>query len=296
MKTVATDDRKSPVHPMANSTARQAVMKSQQVNSTGVCSSSRTASGGLHCRPIILNLGCGTKTSDLCINIDWSIYTFLTRIRWALPMLAPIVGHDRVERIRAMHGKIMSHDLRRGIPFPDESVDAVYHSHLMEHVDRDSIAAFQAEIYRVLKPGGLQRICVPDLEPLVWEYTTSLEADDLTRESARRHDITVANMLEQCVRRAPAGTRGQSRFRIWCEGLLLGDARARGETHQWMWDKVNIRIALLDAGFSDVNVRSWETSNIAGWKDMGLERTGDGDEYKPKSLYVECMKPIPTVS
>jgi SAM-dependent methyltransferase len=291
MQTVATDGRKLPLLAVTGSTAREAAMESQHVDSTGVCSSNRTANSEPHYRPVILNLGCGTKTSDLCINIDWSIYTLLTRIPWALPMLAPIVGHDRVERVRGMHGEIISHDLRRGIPFPDESVDAVYHSHLMEHVDRDCIPAFQREIYRVLKPGGLQRICVPDLERLVREYAISLEADDLSREAARRHDVTVANMFEQCVRRAPAGSRGQSRFRIWCEGLLLGDARARGETHQWMWDRVNIRIALMDAGFSDVNVGSWDISNIAGWKDMGLERTGDGDEYKPKSLYVECRKP-----
>ena len=77
----------------------------------------------------------------------------------------------------------------------------------------------------------------------------------------------------------------------WCERLLLGDARARGETHQWMWDRVNIRAALLDAGFSNVNVCSWETSDIAGWRHMGLERTDNGDEYKPRSLYVECKKP-----
>jgi SAM-dependent methyltransferase len=186
---------------------------------------------------------------------------------------------------------MISHNLRNGIPFPDKSVDVVYHSHLMEHVDREFIAGFQKEIYRVLKPDGIQRICVPDLEPLVREYSDSLEADDLSLQSSRRHDLAVANMLEQCVRRRSAGAREKPKFRGWFENLLLGDARARGETHQWMWDRVNIRAVLIDVGFIDVTVQSWEASDIERWKETGLERTSEGCEYKPKSLYIECKRP-----
>jgi SAM-dependent methyltransferase len=241
--------------------------------------------------PVILNLGCGAKTSALCINVDWSLYIVLARIPWALPWLAPLIGPERVERIRAMRGKTKFHNLRNGIPFPDNSADAVYHSHLMEHVDREFIGDFQKEIYRVLRPGGIQRICVPDLEYLVRAYCDSLAADDLSPASSRRHDAAVADMLEQCVRRTPGGTRKQSGYSVRLERFLLGDARARGETHQWMWDRVNIRAALIDAGFADVSIRSWDVSDIEGWKLTELERTADGGEYKPNSLYVECRKP-----
>jgi SAM-dependent methyltransferase len=251
----------------------------------------RTESDQAQANPLILNLGCGTKTSALCTNVDFSMYIILSRFAWALPWLAPIIGRERAARISSMHGRMVIHDLRKGIPFPDNSADAVYHSHLMEHVDRESIMDFQKEIYRVLTPGGIQRICVPDLETLVREYGASLQTDDRTLESSRRHDLAVANILEQCVRRAPGGARGKSRFRAWLETNLLGDARARGETHQWMWDRVNIRAALIDAGFADVEVRSWEVSGVKGWTATGLERTVDGREYKPKSLYVECRKP-----
>jgi len=125
----------------------------------------------------------------------------------------------------------------------------------------------------------------------VRDYSNTLETDDLSLESSRRHDLTVANMLEQSVRRASAGARGKAKFRIWFENLVLGDARARGETHQWMWDRVNIRAALIDVGFSDVTVHSWEASDIENWKETGLERTSGGCEYKPNSLYIECKRP-----
>jgi hypothetical protein len=58
-----------------------------------------------------------------------------------------------------------------------------------------------------------------------------------------------------------------------------------------MWDRVNVRAVLADAGFTDISIRSYDVSDIEGWKQTGLERTSDGLEYRPKSLYVECRKP-----
>jgi hypothetical protein len=113
----------------------------------------------------------------------------------------------------------------------------------------------------------------------------------MTDDASRRHDTSVADVLEQCVRDAPAGARGRSAIRQRCEMLLLGDARARGETHRWMWDRVNIRAVLSDAGFIDIRVRSWNASAIQGWEETELERGSDGREYKPMSLYIECRKP-----
>jgi hypothetical protein len=241
--------------------------------------------------PLIINLGCGVKTSDLCINVDWSIYITLKQNQWLLRLAAPLIGQDRVERINAMRGTTISHNLKKGIPFPNNSADAVYHSHLMEHIDREAVTGFQKEIFRVLKPGGIQRLCIPNLEQLISDYSNSLVADDLTREASLRHDISVAGILEQSVRRTSAGAKGRTGFRIWLENLLLGDARARGETHQWMWDRVNIRAVLMDAGFTDVSIWSCGASDIEGWEKADLERTSDGREYKPKSLYLECRKP-----
>jgi len=250
-----------------------------------------TFPGPVNPRPVILNLGCGTKTSERCVNVDWSMYMVLRQNSWALPLIAPMIGPERVQRIKAMRGTMVRQNLKNGLPFEDGFADAAYHSHVMEHIPRDAVVGFQKEILRVLKPGGIQRLCLPDLEQLVNEYTRSLAADDTTDDASRRHDASVAEMFEQCVREAPGGARARSAFRQRLETLLLGDARARGETHRWMWDRVNIRAVLSEAGFIDVIVRSWNSSAIAGWQDTGLERGSDGREYKPMSVYIECRKP-----
>jgi hypothetical protein len=63
----------------------------------------------------------------------------------------------------------MDHDLSKGIPFESDSVDAVCHSHVLEHLDRPVAGAFLKETLRVLKPGGIYRIVVPDFEFLCRE-------------------------------------------------------------------------------------------------------------------------------
>lgn len=52
----------------------------------------------------------------------------------------------------------------RKLPYADASVDEVYASHLLEHFDYETVPAVLAEWVRVLRPGGLLRVSVPDVE------------------------------------------------------------------------------------------------------------------------------------
>ena len=48
------------------------------------------------------------------------------------------------------------------MPFKDNSVDNIYVSHVLEHIEKEYIQTFFREAARVLKKGGVLRICVPD--------------------------------------------------------------------------------------------------------------------------------------
>lgn len=61
-------------------------------------------------------------------------------------------------------------DVRRGLPFRDESVCFIFCEHFIEHLTRDEAIRFLAECRRVLEPGGVCRVATPDLEMLVDEY------------------------------------------------------------------------------------------------------------------------------
>ncbi|PCJ61028.1 MAG: hypothetical protein COA65_02050 [Rhodospirillaceae bacterium] len=238
----------------------------------------------------VLNLGCGSKTSSRCINIDWSPYLRVKKNKLLRVLVAPFLNEERRHRLIMLSDNVMAWNLRKGIPFPDESVDAVYHSHILEHIDRKDVASFQKEIYRVLKSGGTQRICVPNLEALARDYLSSLERCRVDETALDHHDNCIAEMIEQCVRREPFGTQHQPPVRRYLENLILGDARKRGETHQWMYDECNLKFILRQAGFHGIAIRRFNESNIPDWQSFGLEVDEEGNEYKPGSLYVDCMK------
>jgi predicted SAM-dependent methyltransferase len=94
-----------------------------------------------------LNLGCGYRFHPDWVNVDF-IKT----------------GEN-----------VIAHNLLKGVPFPDNEFDAVYHSHVLEHFTLADGKAFVQECYRVLKPGGIIRTAVPDLEQIARVYIMALD-------------------------------------------------------------------------------------------------------------------------
>lgn len=61
------------------------------------------------------------------------------------------------------HGfNYVQHDLTKGIPCKDDSVDLIYHCHFLEHLTYDQGLSFLKECQRVMKKGALMRILLPD--------------------------------------------------------------------------------------------------------------------------------------
>ena len=243
----------------------------------------------------ILNLGCGVKTSDRVINIDWSIYL---RIK-SNPVLSALANlfltEHRKRRLADVADKnILVHNLAKGIPFPDESVDAVYHSHLLEHLDRDVALKFLGEIHRVLKPGGIHRIVIPDMEALSRTYLEHLGKAATNDELAAEHDEYISAIIEQSVRRDAAGTVHHTPFFRRMENLIFGDARGRGETHQWMYDRISLAQKLKSTGYEDIRKCDFKTSQIPAWVEIGLDARDDNPNEPHKdnelSLYLEAQK------
>jgi predicted SAM-dependent methyltransferase len=58
-------------------------------------------------------------------------------------------------------------DVSRGIKLPNGSCEAVFSSHVLEHLYVDDGKRLIVEIYRVLAPGGVCRTVVPDLQKIV---------------------------------------------------------------------------------------------------------------------------------
>lgn len=240
----------------------------------------------------ILNLGCGARTSKHCVNIDFSISVRLKRLPLSDLVGKVLLNEGRLERFQSLEGEILVHDLRKGIPFEDQSVDAVYHSHVLEHLERvksDSVPGFLAEIFRVLKPDGIHRVVVPDMAKICREYLVHYDQCLETGQVGPEHDAYIGAIITQMVRREAHGTSLQGPMRRRIENLLLGGSERRGENHKWMYDRINLAYVLKEAGFREIRTLDYETSGISNWKDIGLDR-GPVGEYKPESLYMEALK------
>lgn len=125
-----------------------------------------------------LNIGCGSRYHPRWVNLD------------AHPCALGILKHDALT----------------GLPFPTESFDVVYASHLLEHFPRTQVLPFLRECFRVLRDGGVLRIVVPDLEAIARLYVKSLEqATEGKKEWERRYDWIMLELYDQTVREKPGG-------------------------------------------------------------------------------------------
>ena len=101
---------------------------------------------------------------------------------------------------------VIGHDLRRGLPFASESFDAVYGSHVLEHLGPDAAMRLLDECLRVLRPGGIARIVVPDLEAIARLYLEALAAAEQGEAHAEfRYDWSMLELYDQSVRTVPGG-------------------------------------------------------------------------------------------
>ena len=102
---------------------------------------------------------------------------------------------------------VIAVNLINGIPYDDNSFDVVYHSQVLEHIPKNEAAKFIGECYRVLKPGGIIRVVVPDLENIVREYLRLLDINwkNKTAVDDANYEWIVLEMYDQTVRNQKGG-------------------------------------------------------------------------------------------
>jgi SAM-dependent methyltransferase len=103
------------------------------------------------------NLGCGPRYIEGYCNAD--IFSF--------NLLRSLLGKTRVKTDWEL-------DLRFRLNCKDNFFDGVLIEHTMEHLAVKHALMLMKELRRVLKPGGILRVSVPDLEKYVQFYTGEL--------------------------------------------------------------------------------------------------------------------------
>ena len=142
-------------------------------------------------------------------------------------------------------------DLRRPLPLPPGSVDAIFHEHLLEHLPVAEGLALTRECHRLLRPGGILRIGVPDFGRLASGY---VDGDDLVD---RLHPGVPTPLL------------------------ALAEL-AYGYGHRSLWDEATLVGLLGELGF---------TARACAFGDSALGHAPDSEHRRDETLYVEATRP-----
>ncbi|MBK4149912.1 methyltransferase domain-containing protein [Corynebacterium macginleyi] len=68
--------------------------------------------------------------------------------------------------VSPLHRDIITIDATEPLPFPENSLEAVFCEHLIEHLPFTAGQTMIAEVFRVLRPGSIFRLSTPDLQRL----------------------------------------------------------------------------------------------------------------------------------
>ena len=116
-------------------------------------------------------------------------------------------------------------NIKHRLPFPENDLDRIYSEHVLEHVPVESGLVFLKEAHRILKPGGVVRIAMPDLDDIVDGYTHDWRRFDWIHWPGHEFIETKAEMINIA-------------FRWW--------------GHQYLYNKEELERRLRQSGFSSI--------------------------------------------
>jgi predicted SAM-dependent methyltransferase len=190
---------------------------------------------------LLVNIGAGERGKDGWVNLDGF----------------------------ALRGINCRFDVRRSLPFRDNSVRGIFTEHFLEHLDyREEVPEFLTECYRVLGDRGVLRIVVPDAEKYLRAYV-----EDGWRElvALRRLDQNLNDYYYP--------------FRYKTKMEVINVVFRQQQEHKFAYDFETLEFILKRSGFSNVMRQEFGVS-------VNPETCLDWDARAPESLYVDAIKNV----
>lgn len=208
-----------------------------------------------------LNLGCGTNFAVGWQNIDRSPNVVLDRFP-RFKRILRAAGFLRDVHMASWPRDIIRLDVTKGLPHPTESADAIYSSHMLEHLYLGDARKLLKESYRVLRPGGVIRLALPDAEQIARQLVNSAEKGE-PGAGHRFNEALNVHPLDK------PGFKGR---------ILLS---LSGEFHRWQPTRDMVIDMLVAAGFSRPTIRDFQQGDLPDLHEV---------EHREGSLFIEAVK------
>jgi predicted SAM-dependent methyltransferase len=204
-----------------------------------------------------VQFGSGPKAYAGWLNFDCSPTLIVQKL--------PVIGSIARKRMNTVFEKDVKYgDTRTGLPLDEESVSFLYCSHVLEHLSLEDFRRTLRDCYRVLTPGGVFRMVMPDLETLVSDYLATTEPQ----------------ACSQMMQESYLGTASRPRGLIGLMRTVWGNSQ-----HLWLWDYKGAKAELEAAGFIGVRRAHFGDSAHAAFNEIE-----DITRWE-KQLGLECRKP-----
>jgi SAM-dependent methyltransferase len=165
-----------------------------------------------------IHFGAFNCPIDGWLNTDITPHLYLARVP-LLPWLLHKAGKIPAARYKdyqcGAFRKLTYLDVSKLWPVADGSVEAIFSSHVVEHLTLHGARICLRNAYRVLKKGGVLRVVVPDLDKLVADYRTEAAYE-------------------------------------WAYSFFEADHTSQKNMHHFMYNHASMACLMREAGFSDI--------------------------------------------
>lgn len=175
-----------------------------------------------------LHIGCFDQPLEGWYNTDITPHITVSRIPYAADLLHAIgklPDHRLSQHKQGVFKNVHYLDVRKRFPFQDNSVNAVFSSHIIEHLYQKDARHMLQESLRILSPGSVCRIVAPSLE---WALSLYDEENP---------EATVKAILEN-------------------------DHANPKNCHQWMYTGKSLVKLMHEIGFTDVESLSFKHGRL----------------------------------
>ncbi|MBE9033800.1 class I SAM-dependent methyltransferase [aff. Roholtiella sp. LEGE 12411] len=203
-----------------------------------------------------VQFGCGLCAPSQWLNFDSSIALRLQK----LPIVGKFVPGGPFGKFPP---NVRYGDIVQGLPIPDSSVDLLYCSHVLEHLSLEQLRQSLKNCYRYLKPGGIFRLVLPDLEYMAQQYVKS------TSPEAALEFMRVTWLGKE--------HRQRSLFTFFKEWVTVTQ-------HLWMWDYKSLSLELKNVGFQEIRRAYIGDSDILAFSEL------EDPERWENELGIQCQK------